>query len=75
MTVIDVDEVLDRVASIDLNLTAATTRQRRNNCRVFHRLVEQLPAGAVDRAWELDRLTVEQHTAAVRWRLAQGLDP
>jgi hypothetical protein len=74
MTVVDCTTIIERLASLDLS-GGATTRERRNARRVFHRLAEQLPAGTVERAWDLDLLTVEQHDAAVRWRRSQGLEP
>lgn len=73
--VLDVDLLLQRMASIDLTPPGATSRQRRNARRVFHRLTEQLPPGTVEHAAEADLLTVEQYLEAVRWRRAQGLAP
>jgi hypothetical protein len=72
--VVDCDTIVERLASLDLT-AGVTARERRNARRVFHRLAEQLPAGVVGRAWDLDLLTVEQHDAAVRWRRSQGLEP
>lgn len=71
--VADLQTLLQRLASIDLDPAAGTSRQRRNSLRAFRRLAAQLPAGAAAQAWDDDVLTTEQHDEAVRWRDRIGL--
>lgn len=65
----------DRLANAADDLTHPRDGERKGRRRRFREAVLALSAGDVERAWEVDLLTVDQYNWARQLRRDAGLEP